>query len=184
MLDAGIIGNVVAQPRLLAVLGLTVVLAWPLGRLLGRGSLGTAFIVVVGAVLAATTTTRTPYYSLDGVEVYLRAWTGPAGLVHGFAGTHEKLANIGLFAPPAALATLLWRRPALIVGAATVLSFLIEAWQGFIGRGGDPVDVVHNGVGALLGAGAGFAIRAGYRWRDRKSNSRALTGAGSSTTGR
>ncbi|GAB2621779.1 hypothetical protein Aab01nite_77300 [Paractinoplanes abujensis] len=158
MLDAGIIGNVVAQPGLLAVLGLTVLLAWPLGRLLGRGPFGTALIVLVGAVLAATTTTRTPYYSLDGIEVYLRAFAHPADLLHGFASSPEKLANIGLFAPPATLAALLWRRPALIVTAAASLSFLIEAWQAFIGRGGDPVDVVHNTAGALLGACAGVAL--------------------------
>ena len=31
------------------------------------------------------------------------------------------------------------------------LSFLLETWQGLIGRSGDAVDVVHNTAGALLG---------------------------------
>jgi VanZ family protein len=33
-----------------------------------------------------------------------------------------------------------------------VLTFAVELWQAYIGRGGELVDVLHNSVGALLGA--------------------------------
>lgn len=155
VLNAEIVWNVVSRPALLVILASTLLLAWPLGRLLGRGVTGTAFVVVLGAVLAATTTTGTPYFSGSGIELYLRAFAHPPA---GFADSAERLANIGLFLPLAAIATLLWRRPATAVGACAVLSFVIEGWQAFIGRGGDPVDVVHNTAGAVLGAGLGFAV--------------------------
>jgi hypothetical protein len=151
VLDAGIIGNVVSRPALLLILAVTAVLAWPVGRLLRRGALGVWFVVVLGAVFAATGTTGSPYYSTGGVRTYLAGFDG--ALLDGFAGNYERLANIGLFLPLGALATLLWRRPVLAVLGCAVLSFVIEGWQGFIGRGGDPVDVVHNTVGGLLGAG-------------------------------
>ena len=155
MLNAGIIWNVVNQPALLTILAVTVVLAWPLGRWLGRGALGVVFVVILGAVLAATTTTEMPHYSVGGIEVYLREFAHPTDLLTGFANRDERLANIGLFLPLGSVATLLWHRPVAVVCACAALSFAIEGWQGFIGRGGDAVDVVHNAVGAFLGAGVG-----------------------------
>lgn len=163
MLDTEIIWHVVSQPARLAVLAVTAVLAWPLGRLLGRGPAGAGFVLVLGAVLAATATTRTPYYSARGVEVYLGEFAGP--LFAGFAGTDERLANIGLFLPLGLLATVVWRRPAATVLGCAALSFLIEGWQGFIGRGGDPIDVVHNAAGGLLGVTLAVVSR---RWRDHR----------------
>lgn len=156
MLDTGIVWNVVSDSALLSVLGVTVVVAWPLGRLLGRGALGVVLVVVLGATLAATTTTPLPYYSVGGIELYLRDFVHPTDLLTGFASTDERLANIGLFLPLGLVATLVWKRPVAVLGASAVLSFAIEAWQGFIGRGGDAVDVVHNAVGALVGAGIGY----------------------------
>jgi hypothetical protein len=165
VLDLKIIWNVVDHRALLLVLAVTAVMAWPLGRLLGRGALGVVFVALLGAVLAATTTTGSPYYSLDGIDVYLSQFAHPAYLFQGFAGSDERLANIGLFLPLGMVATLLWRRPIAVVAASAAFSFAIEAWQGFIGRGGDPVDVVHNTAGALLGAAVGrfLAIRRSVR---------------------
>jgi glycopeptide antibiotics resistance protein len=137
------------------MLGATVLLAWPLGRLLGRGVLGVVFVVILGATLAAITTTELPYYSVGGIELYLRGFAHPTDLLAGFASKDERLANVGLFIPLGSVATLLWRRPIAVVCALAVLSFVIEGWQGFIGRGGDAVDVVHNSAGALLGVGVG-----------------------------
>lgn len=158
VLDLKIIWNVVDQPALLLVLGVTAVLARPLGRLLSRGVLGVVFVAILGATLAATTTTGSPYYSLSGIKVYLDQFAHPARLFQGLAGSDERLANIGLFLPLGVAATLLWRRPITVVVASAALSFTIEAWQGFIGRGGDPVDVVHNTAGALLGAVLGWSL--------------------------
>lgn len=158
MLDSRIIWNVIDQWPVLSILALTAVVAWPLGRRPHRGGLGVAFVAVLGAVLAATTTTRLPGFSLDGLRPYLSEFLDPGYLVDGFGSTDEKLANIGLFLPPAVLATMLWRRPVVIVAAGAGLSFLIEAWQAFIGRGGDAVDVVHNAFGAMLGAIVALAV--------------------------
>lgn len=155
MLDAGIIWNVADHRALLTILAATVVLAWPLGRLLGRGALGVVFVVILGATLAATTTTEVPYYSAGGIELYLREFAHPTVLLEGFASNDERLANIGLFLPLGSVATLLWYRPIAVVCACAALSFVVEGWQGFIGRGGDAVDVVHNSAGALLGVGVG-----------------------------
>jgi glycopeptide antibiotics resistance protein len=102
------------------------------------------FVVTVGATLAATTTTELPYYSVEGIALYLREFAHPTNLLAGFASTDERLANIGLLIPLGSVTTLLWRRPIAVVCALALLSFVIEGWQGFIGRGGDAVDVVHN----------------------------------------
>ncbi|XVU30108.1 VanZ family protein [Actinoplanes sp. CA-054009] len=147
--------TVLHQRAMLTILAATAVLAWPVGRLLRRGLLGVAFVVALGGVLALTTTTSMPYYSLDGITRFLHT----ASLVDGFADTTERRANIALFVPLALIATVLWRRPLTIAAAAALLSFLIEAWQGFIGRAGELVDVLHNTAGALLGCAAAVLIR-------------------------
>jgi glycopeptide antibiotics resistance protein len=176
VLDAGIIWNVINQRALLTILGATVVLAWPLGRLLGRGALGVVFVVTLGATLAATTTTELPYYSVRGIELYLREFAHPTDLLTGFASKDERLANVGLFIPLGSVATLLWHRPIVAVCACAALSFVIEGWQGFIGRGGDAVDVVHNSAGALLGVGAGCIALISHRRRpDRPAKNGSVT---------
>nr|WP_268248794.1 VanZ family protein [Actinoplanes ianthinogenes] len=63
-----------------------------------------------------------------------------------------------MFLPLGVVATLLWRRPIAVVAASFAVSFGDEAWQGFIGSGGDPVDVIHNTAGALLGAALGWSL--------------------------
>ena len=140
-----------SSPVPLAVLAAAVILAWPLGRLLRRGALGVILVLALGLVFAATTTTYLPYYDSGGVHGYLTEFADRAYLVRGFGSTPEKLANIALFVPLGLLGTLMWRRPVLVFAACVTLTFLIEAWQGFIGRGGDAVDVVHNSAGGLIG---------------------------------
>lgn len=149
MVNFGIAWNVATQPATLLILAVTAALAFPLGR--RRGPAGVLFVLVLGVVLAATTTTDVPFFSLGGIRPYLGDFHHPAHLLHGFAGNQERVANILLFLPLALLGTLVWRRPLTVLAGCVALTFLIEAWQGFIGRGGDPVDVVHNSVGALLG---------------------------------
>lgn len=70
--------------------------------------------------------------------------------VAGDVGTEVWL-NLMLFVPPGLLAMLLWRRPFRVIGAAVLLSVLIETVQS-VGIGvADLLDVIANSVGALVG---------------------------------
>jgi VanZ family protein len=164
MLDLRIVWHVVTEPELLAIIAVTLLVAWPLGTVLARRNgcaraVGVLFVVVVGSVLAATTTHGSfglPYaFELSGVRPYLAQFADP-GLIgsglRGFGATLERLANIGLFLPLGLVATLLWRRPLRAVAFGVALTFAVEGWQAYIGRGGEFIDVLHNSVGALLGA--------------------------------
>jgi len=178
VLDLRIVWSVVTEPALLLLLALTAVLAWPVGSLIARRSgcpraFGILFAVVLGAVLAATTTTgasRLPVHlQASGVREYLGQFASHrvvlAGL-RGFGGDDERLANIGLFLPLGLLATLIWRRPGWVAAGGAALSFLIEMWQAFIGRSGQLADVLHNSAGAALGAALGaLALHLGSRRR-------------------
>jgi len=160
VIDFGVVWAVLVKPATLAVLALTVALAWPLGR--RRGLLGVLFVLALGVILAATTTNWLFHPGLAELPTYLREFADPAYLFGGFGGNLERLANIGLFLPLGLLATLLWRRrPLLVIGSCAGLSFLLEVWQAVIGRGGDAVDVVHNTAGAALGAGLAYLASQG-----------------------
>ena len=159
MINFDVVWAVLVKPATLAVLACTVVLAWPLGR--RRGRLGVLFVLTLGVILTATATNWLFRPGLSGLLPYLREFADPAYLFGGFGGNLERLANIGLFLPLALLATLLWRRPLLVIGSCAGLSFLLEVWQAVIGRGGDAVDVVHNTAGAALGAGLAYLASQG-----------------------
>jgi glycopeptide antibiotics resistance protein len=160
MLTGEIVLAVVSRPALLLILGIAALAAWPLGRLIspGRRVLGALFALVLGAVLAATTTTVTFRPSGALVPAYLAGFGDPAYLVGGFAGSREKIANLGLFLPLGLLAQLVWQRAGAVLAGCVALTFAIELWQAFIGRGGDAVDVVHNSVGALAGIALGRVL--------------------------
>ncbi|WP_203748241.1 VanZ family protein [Actinoplanes cyaneus] len=111
------------------------------------------FVLTLGAVLAATTTTGELRPSLSGMRSYLGGFADPAYVIDGFGTSREKIANLGLFLPLGLLAARLWPRPFVVLAALAALAFGIELWQAFIGRGGDAVDVLHNTVGALVGIG-------------------------------
>ncbi|MDI6100549.1 VanZ family protein [Actinoplanes sp. NEAU-A12] len=153
MLTLDMVLAVISQPALMTILAISAGLAWPLGRRArpDRPRLGALFVFTLGAVLSATAITVSWRPSPVLIPSYLDGFGDPAYLVGEFAGSREKIANIGLFLPLGLLAGLLWRRPAAILGLLAALTFTIELWQAFIGRGGDAVDVVHNTVGALLG---------------------------------
>lgn len=153
MLTLDTVLAVLSQPALLLILAISAGLARPLGRRIspGRPRLGALFVLTLGAVLAATAVTVSWRPSAALIPPYLSGFGDPAYLIGDFAGTREKIANIGLFLPLGLLAGLLWRRPGTVLGLLAALTFTIELWQAFIGRGGDAVDVVHNTVGGLLG---------------------------------
>lgn len=155
MLDSGIVWAVVSQPRLLVLLGLTVLVAGPIGVRIspGRKRLGVLFVLTLGAVLAATVTTGEFRPSWHGMRSYLDGFADPAYVIGGFGSSREKIANLGLFLPLGFLAARLWPRPLAVLAALAALTFGIELWQALIGRGGDAVDVLHNTVGALVGVG-------------------------------
>jgi len=159
MVDTGIAWTVATRPATLAVLALTLLLAWPLGR--RRGKAGVLFVLTFGGILAATATARVFHPALSGVPPYLRQFADPVYLFGGFGGNIERWCNIGLFLPLGLLATLLWRRPLLVIASCAGLSFLLEVWQALIGRGGDAIDVVHNSVGACLGVSLAYLARQG-----------------------
>jgi hypothetical protein len=159
VVDTRIAWAVATKPATLIVLALTLLLAWPLGR--RRGATGVLFVVTLGAILAATATTRLFHFGVADVRPYLGQFGDPAYVFGGFAGNLERLCNIALFLPLGLLATLLWRRPLLVVASCSGLSFLLEAWQAVIGRGGDAIDVAHNTVGAALGVGLAYLASQG-----------------------
>ena len=151
MVNTEIAWAVATRPATLTLMLLTIALAWPIGR--RGGATGVLFVLALGIVLAATTTGYLPYFSFGGVDRYLHGFAHPGRLVHGFAGTRERLANIVLFVPLGVFGTLLWRRPLLILTGCVALTFTIETWQGYIGRTADAADVLHNTVGAAVGVG-------------------------------
>jgi hypothetical protein len=59
--------------------------------------------------------------------------------------------NVVLFVPLGLLATLLWRRPLHVLGAAVLLSLLVETVQSVSVGVADLLDVIANSVGALVG---------------------------------
>jgi glycopeptide antibiotics resistance protein len=159
MVDTGVAWAVATRPATLAVLALTLLLAWPLGR--RRGTAGVLFVLTSGAILAATATNREFHPTLSAVSPYLSEFADPAYLFGGFAGNVERCCNIALFLPLGFLAAVLWRRPLLVIGSCAGFSFLLEVWQALIGRGGDAIDVVHNTTGAVIGAGLAYLASQG-----------------------
>ncbi|MFD7538367.1 VanZ family protein [Streptomyces sp. NPDC059819] len=85
--------------------------------------------------------------------------------VHVFTSS-SSLLNIGLFIPPAALSTLLFRRPATVAAVFVLFSGLIEFIQSVtsLGRSCTVTDVVANSIGALVGVG-GAAVWLGIGGR-------------------
>ncbi|MFT4110099.1 VanZ family protein [Propionicimonas sp.] len=74
-------------------------------------------------------------------------------LISGQLGTDTAL-NIALFLPLGLFATLLWKAPFRVTGAAALLSLVIEIIQPLLGVGAnDLADIAANTLGALLGAG-------------------------------
>ncbi|OLF16206.1 VanZ family protein [Actinophytocola xanthii] len=110
--------------------------------------------VGLGVVLGVTLSRRRSYFaSPEGFDE-------PVCLLTGFsvAGGSEVL-NVLLFVPPVFFAVLATRRPAPVLGAAVVLSALIELAQTVTGRGVcETQDVLNNAVGALVAAVAGAGI--------------------------
>ena len=79
-------------------------------------------------------------------------------LVSGSVGLDTAL-NIALFVPLGLFATLLWKTPLRVTGAAALISLAIEVTQPLLGSGAnDLADVATNTIGALIGAGLATTV--------------------------
>ncbi len=82
--------------------------------------------------------------------------------------TTEGMLNVALYVPLGLALALLLRRPLAAALAATMLSFAIECYQATLtSRVGCFADVVANGLGAALGAGAAGVFLLGTRLAHR-----------------
>ena len=150
-------GNTVSyflRPHMALLLFLVVLVAlgatWLLrGRFEGRPRrvLLFAFLVSIGIIVQIT-------LLRDGLPPglcleCLTQWNlGRAGA--GALGTEVWL-NVALFVPFGLLAMLLWQRPFRVVGAAVLLTVLVEIAQSVSVGVADLLDVMANSVGALVG---------------------------------
>lgn len=154
--------SVFLAPRMLvgAVLVLLVAagLTWALRQRFDRPGGRLAwflFVVSLGVVVLATLLRESP---TGPCVACLGDWQ-LAKVLAGAVGT-DVLLNVGLFVLPAFLATLLWRAPWRVAGAALLLSLVIEIAQPILGVGAnDAMDLVANTAGAAIGASAAAVDR-------------------------
>jgi glycopeptide antibiotics resistance protein len=154
----------VAQPATLAVLGATLLLAWPIShRFADRyrcpRAAAVAFVITVGVVLALTVTPNEPENGilLPFPPHYLSLlMNDPAGLWAQFTllpRDAEQVANIALYVPVGLLGVFVWRSTVRAALFGMVLTFAIETCQyAIIGRAGSLTDIRNNTAGAVLGA--------------------------------
>lgn len=76
-------------------------------------------------------------------------------------GLLNVLGNVAMFMPVGWLVAVLSTRRPVLVGtlSALALSTSVEVWQMYSGSAGDVDDILLNGVGGLLGAGAAALLR-------------------------
>ncbi len=128
------------------------------------------FIFIVFVAIASLTPGHSPYPSLQKWKVvWLNVLTSP-GELFSYHNLRDLATNVLLYLPLGFFLSLAvsWRRPRFItvwLAAGTVISFVMEMIQAIIGRHSDPVDVMTNTAGFLLGfwivvvAIRGFGLR-------------------------
>jgi len=130
----------------LAALGIT----WLLRERLGSRARQALFfgVLVSGGIIVQVTLLRDGLPPGVCLECITQWNFGRAGA--GAVGTEVWL-NVVLFVPLGLLATLLWRRPLRALGAAVLLSVLVETVQSVSVGVADLLDVIANSLGALIG---------------------------------
>ena len=91
----------------------------------------------------------------------LTDWSGSdlAGLSRDPLASSQFLLNVMLFVPAGAVWTWLTKRPGRTLGALVAGSFAIECVQAVTGAGGnDPIDLVSNSLGSLVGTGTALIV--------------------------
>jgi glycopeptide antibiotics resistance protein len=150
-------------PPALAVLAVTALVAWPVGRRLAdrfrsRRAVAVLFVIAVGIVAALTLTPNfpeagvpeplPPHYltQIDEPRVVWSALTAAPS-------DAEEIANVALYVPVGVLGWLLWRSVGWATLFGAMLTVVIETCQiGVIGRAGSLTDIRNNTAGAFLGA--------------------------------
>ena len=153
----------VTGPATLAVLGATLVLAWPVGRRLADRlhcprAAAVALVITVGVICALTLTPNQP---VDGIYPqlpphYLHLLPHPRAVLATLSARPvgaEQLANIALYVPLGLFARFVWRSAVKASAVGLALTVVIETCQyGIIGRAGSLTDIRNNTAGAILGA--------------------------------
>ncbi len=144
MITNHLLGHPWVAPAALVIL----VVAGPLvgGWLVRRPRL--AWLLAGASLLAVAALTLVPV-DRETYATCTIQWTLPT------PGRVELFANLVLFVPPALLAGVATRRPALVALAGSALSAALEAVQAVvpaIGRSCDTTDWLCNTMGALIGA--------------------------------
>jgi hypothetical protein len=139
------------------VLVLAGVGTWALRARLGRVGRRVFFfgvVVAAGGVMLATLLREPP---LGPCLECLTRW-GVERFHSGRLGLDVAL-NIALFVPLGLFATLLWKAPFRVTGAAALFSLAVEVVQPLLGVGAnDLVDLAANSLGAFVGAGAASLV--------------------------
>lgn len=156
------------SPTLVWSGGLAVLVAagatWVARRRLGsrpRQMLFFAVVVSLGVILSVTLLREPPHGLCWRCLAEPAVWGdwGLQRLIDGTLSTEVRL-NLALFVPLGLTATLLWRAPFRVTGAAVLLSVVIELIQPLLGFGAnDLLDVASNSLGAFLGAGVAVLVR-------------------------
>jgi hypothetical protein len=150
----------VMQPAALAILGVMLVAAWPVGRWIARRYgrppvLAVLYVAAVGIVLALTLPVPIlalrPRRAVGLLEQFTNVPLLGVEIIT-FGSSAEQWGNVLLFLPVGLLGALVLRSAARAAGLGALLSVLVEVWQSAVGRGGEVGDVLHTAAGAVLGA--------------------------------
>jgi glycopeptide antibiotics resistance protein len=171
---------IIGRPAL-AVLVVTAVAAWPLGRLIGnrfgRSRVAVVlFIASVGVVMALTLTPNYPapgeptdlpphfLQYIDNLHMVWAALTSPPT-------DSEQIANIALYVPVGLFGRFVCGGATRAAVFGIALTVAIETCQyGIVGRDGSLTDIRNNAAGAVLGALVGaVAARVAHRRASIKS---------------
>lgn len=146
----------------LATVGIAAAVYVAVVRSRATRSLAVAMLVASIMIVLAYTA-RGSLSNDDGGFSWRLGWSIRAelGNINRSLGLLNVYGNVAMFVPIGWLVAVLATRRRLLVGtlAALLLSASVEVWQMLSGSFGDVDDLVLNGLGGLLGAGAAISMR-------------------------
>jgi hypothetical protein len=150
--------SVVATIALLSLLVLGLAAAVPRRRLL-VGLTGLALAVVLGVTTVPSGGWRAFGLTTGVLDSIRRNVRPEGGDLTAWAGNGDGPLNVLLFVPAGLFLALLLRRPVTALVLCVALSLLVECYQSALTtRVGSFTDVVANGLGAAVGAGAAAVL--------------------------